>query len=194
LLELKTLCYHGIIKANDKDWRVVQMARNTENRTDNTLLYRALRGSRLYGLEHANSDWDYFEVYADQLNAGNRRPQQKLEGEDDTLRMSLSSFMDMLDGGHPMALEALWAPESALLSSSPLMESLRASYRPALGTAYDRHRRSAKSMAAEDMNPTPKTKRHAARLEFQAEMLLQHGYFNPQWFSQTDAANMEHYE
>lgn len=163
---------------------------NAQQNKDNTLLYRALRGSRLYGLEDTHSDWDYFEIYADQMNYQNRRPQQELEGDDDTLRMSLSKFMEFLDGGHPMALEALWAPEDAMFYCAPLIHALRHSYRPALGTAYDRHRRAAKSMSAEDMNPTPKTLRHAARLRFQGEMLMQHGYYSPRWFSQTDEADL----
>ncbi len=71
-------------------------------------LFRTLHGSRLYGLHHAASDYDWFEVY-DRL-PGCHQANQRIQRGNDTVKAGLSRFMQMAADCARQALEAMFAP------------------------------------------------------------------------------------
>lgn len=74
------------------------------------LLYRTLVGSRLYGTNRPESDYDWMEVYSSMRS----KPRQKINGENDTIKVSLGSFMHMAETGRHQYLEAMFAPQTEI--------------------------------------------------------------------------------
>lgn len=145
------------------------------------LLFRTQHGSHLYGLAHAGSDMDWYEVWDD---LGSRRAKQTIEGKDDTLRISMPEFMRQVGVGVPQALEALFAPGDAV--ELDRIRWLRQALVPGTAATAIRYRRTVKSFT---LSGEPKRVRHAARLEHDLGMFLATGRIFPRSFSQTPLAD-----
>lgn len=65
-----------------------------------------VHGSHLYGLAHANSDLDTYEVVV----GGDKNFARQSNRETDALRLHLSRFQRSVRDGVPQALEALFSP------------------------------------------------------------------------------------
>lgn len=136
------------------------------------LLFRTIHGSHLYGLNHSDSDIDYFEVYSNREGARHRRPQQTIVNGIDTVRMELSTFMLYADRGAHQTLEALFSP----VAEVDLIHDLRRAYR--VNTATFRNKFS-DVIHSFMMSDSKKKLRHAVRLGWALHDGLEYGRFNP---------------
>lgn len=154
----------------------------------NKLLFRTVHGSHLYGLAHAASDTDWYEVW-DELPGG-RKAMQTISCGDDVVRVALDEFLAQLGKGVPQAVEALYAPDSAVRDDN--IRWLRSSL--VLGTAatVNRYRSTAKSHLL--INPSAKRRRHAARLAHDLHDFLALGRIRPAAFSRTEYADIGMYQ
>ena len=128
------------------------------------LLMKTIHGSRLYGLAHANSDNDTFEVWW-----GGDTKQTIKDGED-TLRVSYDDFYSGVQKGVPQFIEALYSPYKTI-DRLPIVVP---GYWPTVNTYY----RTIKSFWRVDPAEFKK-RRHSARLAWNLQEFMQHGYFNP---------------
>lgn len=137
------------------------------------VLLRTVHGSHLYGLAHAGSDNDIYEVFETTRTARKRNIQQTIQENIDKTRVDLSTFMVMVDNCVPQALEALWSPVAEI----DKITEFRYSYKVNRSQMYDRYIKTAISFAS---NPDDKRKRHALRLLLNLGQTLEFGRFNPQ--------------
>ena len=126
-------------------------------------------GSHLYGLAHAGSDNDTFEVWL------GRRTRQSMQGADDVLRVSYDDFLKGVAKGVPQFLEALYSPYKTVDRLDHL------SLHPSYWTTVNTYLRTIKSFWRDD--PTAprdfKLRRHSARLALNLQEFMEKGYFNP---------------
>ena len=126
-------------------------------------------GSHLYGLAHANSDNDTFEVWL------GRRTRQSIKDGDDVLRVSYDDFVKGVAKGVPQYLEALYSPYKTVNRLDHLH------LHPAYWTVVNTYLRTIKSFWRDD--PTDpkgfKLRRHSARLAWNLQEFMEKGYFNP---------------
>lgn len=133
----------------------------------NRLILSTPSGSRLYGLSHALSDYDTFEVYCT-----NKRLRQLISGDRDRVRMGLKQFQHGLEKGVPQCLEALWSREKTVNE----LAWLESSFVPGIGAATVTYLRTIKSFWQAGDH---KRRRHACRLHLNLLDLQKHGRFNP---------------
>lgn len=136
-----------------------------QKHSDQDLLLRTLRGSRLHGLEHDDSDYDYFEVYS-----GKEKMSQSIVGNVDTVRVSFDQFLTGIGVGLPEYLEALWSP----LKTVNKIDYLH--IHPGYSETLSRYQRTMKSFW---LSGDFKRRRHALRLQLNVREYMQHGSFNP---------------
>lgn len=135
------------------------------------LILRTLHGSRLYGLAHAASDYDWYEVH------DHARTRQRVAGDQDVTRIGLSEWLAECDKGVPQALEAMFAPPG--FADVDRFAAYRAGYRANVGNAADTYTRTIASfMRAGD----PKRVLHSSRLRRDLNELRRHGRFDPTAF------------
>lgn len=136
------------------------------------MLFRTIVGSRLYGLSHAQSDYDYFEVYG----WNKFRGKQKISGEDDRTRQSYDRFMRYCEKGVPQYLEAMFS-QMAEVDEMPFN---RMTYGVNYVNVRDTYLRTIESfwMAGVEENNF-KRKRHSARLALNLTEIYHCGRFNP---------------
>lgn len=137
--------------------------------TDAPLLLRTVHGSRLYGLAHENSDYDWYFVYDVELNRGN----QSVHGDYDETVVPVRLFMEQLAEGMPKALEAFFSP---FAERSPVLQELHRSYRVGATAAIRGTRR---VMRAYARDTGFKNQRHALRSTLQLRDMMEYGRFNP---------------
>ena len=137
------------------------------------LLLKTINGSRLYGLSHAHSDYDYFEVYG--WDKG--RARQRIAGADDRTKAPYDRFMRYCEKGVPQYLEAMFS-HKAEFDNMPFDRRLY--YHPGMTNARDTYLRTIKSFWLSGVeNNDFKKKRHAMRLALNLRDLHMHGRFNP---------------
>lgn len=129
---------------------------------------QTVHGSKLYGLAHANSDNDSFEVWA------GRKTRQSISGSEDVLRVSWDDFQNGVAKGVPQFLEALYSPYKTV----DKMPTLVPGYWPTVST----YLRTIKSFwLSEGMGPEGfKRRRHSARLAWNLQEFMETGRFNPE--------------
>lgn len=138
-------------------------------------LLRLVHGSHLYGTAHENSDLDTYAVYS-----GKGKSKQTITGDDDVIVHSLDSFLIQASKGVPQALEAMFAPQEAVLHSE--IEYLRSRFVASGGETIDRYCRTMYNFSLGDY----KQRRHALRLAYNLRDLIEYGRFNPRMkFSRT---------
>lgn len=143
-----------------------------------TVLLRTVSGSHLYGLAHAGSDLDYYQVVADNPTVRRSYSRQTIADGIDTTTVNLSTWLHHVQAGVPQACEALMAPTPEV----DLIEAFRKSY--VLGSGvWSRYLQTIKSHAYQDVG-TPehiqKRKRHALRYAWNLREMRETGRFNPQ--------------
>jgi predicted nucleotidyltransferase len=137
------------------------------------VLLRTIHGSHLYGLAHAESDNDVYEVIETTRTARKRNIKQTIDGKADKTVVDLSTFMVMVDNCVPQALEALWSP----VADIDEINEFRFSYRVNRSQMCDTYIRTAINFA---QNPDVKRRKHALRLLLNLGHTLEFGRFNPQ--------------
>ena len=136
------------------------------------LLLRTIHGSRLYGLSHANSDWDWFEV----KGYGKFRGRQKVAGGLDRTAASYDRFMLYCQKGVPQYLEAMFS-RLAEVDNIPFN---RLDYGIDRTNVRSTYLRTIKSFWETGMeNDDFKRRRHAARLVLNLRSMEECGRFNP---------------
>ena len=132
-------------------------------------LFKTTHGSRLYGLNHANSDEDWYSVH---LGLG--KATQNISGDQDVLRVDYSMFLDQFEKGVPQALEAMFSSQ-IVYDNIPF---IRRSAVPNFGKAVDTYSRTIRGFARSKKD-TLKRQRHAIRLTLNLDDLWRTGRFDP---------------
>lgn len=139
-------------------------------------------GSHLYGMNHANSDLDYYEVF--EYPWQNYRPKkqisQTINDESDVTKASIDRFTNLCYKGVPQSLEALFAPREAWVKYDDLWYDRRETIHENLYLfrldILETYRRTARNFFQKD---DFKKNRHAMRLIFNARDFKVNGQFNP---------------
>ena len=147
-----------------------------------TPVLRTIHGSHLYGLAHAGSDVDVYEVVLD--GRGEHAIEGIAGGKHDSTRVGFQAFQRHLDMGVPQALEALWSPVAEV---HPVWRPFLASYQPGYGAVITRHIRTLRHFGdyhLRNKQPTydelpVKTRKHALRLSRNLRLFMERGRFNP---------------
>jgi hypothetical protein len=136
------------------------------------LIFSTPHGSRLYGLHHADSDYDRFEVYGyDKF-----KPKQKIVGSDDVTKASLDRFLRYCDKGVPQYLEAMFSQQATV----DKIEGIRETYVPNMTNVRDTYKRTIKAFWMDGIeNDDFKRRRHAWRLWWNLYEMESNGRFNP---------------
>lgn len=137
------------------------------------ILPRTVHGSHLYGLAHAGSDRDIYEVFVTTRTARKRNIKQTIDNGIDKTTVDMSTFMHMVDECIPQALEALWSP----VADIDKIHEFRTQYRVNRAKMKEVYIRTALKFAEHD---DVKHKRHALRLILNLGTALEFGKFNPQ--------------
>lgn len=146
------------------------------------LLFRTIHGSRLYGLNHAGSDYDYWEVHTNTKYDNKRKEiSQTIVNGLDVVKMNLSTFMLYADRSSHQVLDCMFSQQA----ETDLIGDLRANYRLNTGTFVPLYRRTIPHFGDREVGGklteefVHKSKRHAARMCFQLQDGLEYGRFNP---------------
>jgi len=138
----------------------------------NTVLFKTVHGSHLYGLAHANSDEDWYTVVAPVKRKKYKYATQTIVGDQDTMTVDLGTWLRLCDKGVPQALEAMF-------SRMPVhdeLTQLRRSYRVGSTAMRDTYYRTMENFVkAGDF----KRKKHALRLYLNLKTAMKYGTFNP---------------
>ena len=135
------------------------------------LLYRTIAGSRLYGTNRPDSDYDWIEVYSSMRH----RPNQKIVGDQDTTRVSLSTFMKMANEGSHQYLEAMFAPKAEV----DMFCDMRSRYFVHTAKTITRYRQTINKFGDHKMRKREKAMKTALRLTYNLEEIIETGRFNP---------------
>lgn len=136
------------------------------------LLLKTIHGSRLYGLHHEDSDWDWFEIYGYDKFRG----KQTIQAGDDRTRTSYDRFMLYAEKAVPQYLEAMWSTKAEFDN----MPFDRFSYRPNMTTVRDTYMRTIKAFWIEGWETDSfKKRRHAIRMALNLRQMHECGRFNP---------------
>lgn len=163
------------------------------------IIFRTVHGSHLYGLAHAKSDYDTYEVFIgtpdgektarwgmDSQRTKEYAKQSVDAQKNDVTSVHLSRFLDMLSLGTPLATEALFSPYAEIADEyKAFFSALRVSSREArisyrdiiLSFAFDLGGRRTKSFNTPENHF--KCARHALRLALNLNDLVRSGQFSP---------------
>lgn len=140
-----------------------------------TVLFKTIHGSRLYGLAHANSDEDYYVVTPTTRTKKALNAKHRMEGVLDTVTTDFASFSRMAQLGVPQALEAMFSKKS----TSPFFESYRSGWFASDPEVVDRYIRTIHAFSMDESDKQVKYRRHALRLSLNLDELVHTGRFNP---------------
>lgn len=138
---------------------------------EKTVLFKTVHGSRLYGLNHADSDEDFYTVVDKVKTARARYAKQTITDDEDSMVVDFGTWLGMCVNGVPQALEAMFS-EYVVYDS---IEDFRYGYRVSTG-ASERYLRTITSFT---MTQDPKRKRHGLRLALNMYDFQRTGRFNP---------------
>lgn len=135
------------------------------------LLYRTVVGSRLYGTNRPDSDYDWIEVYSSMR----ARPRQVIRDNDDTIKVTLSTFMMLASEGRHQYLEAMFAPRSEI----DMFYDMRSHFYPDTAKTVNLYRRTINKFGDHKARKKQKAMQTALRLTYNLEEIIQTGKFNP---------------
>jgi hypothetical protein len=151
---------------------------------EDTVLFKTIHGSRLYGLNHENSDEDYLTITPTkyvkrkliQQEKAAKGIKHKIDGNDDMLMYDFASFIKLTHEGSPQALEAMFSRQAV----SPFFEPYRQNWFASDPIVVNRYLRTIHRFSVdENEEKRLKWRRHAVRLSFNLEELVYTGRFNP---------------
>lgn len=137
------------------------------------ILFRTIHGSRLYGMDHIGSDWDYYTVVDKVKNPRPKYASQTIVDNQDSMVVDFGTWVDMCKSGVPQAVEAMFSD----MATVDRITEFRTSFYVG-PTAHERYLRTIRSFAYSDKD-TFKRKRHALRLAYNFVDLKRYGRFNP---------------
>jgi hypothetical protein len=133
------------------------------------VLLKTVHGSHLYGLAHAGSDYDFYEVVA--TPEVKFKNQHTVEDGVDVSLVTFASFFEMCHEGIPQALEALYSQKAEIDKLAYFRNSFRVG-----SSIYDSyHKAITQCIRKGDF----KRRRHALRLSLNVRDLMNTGIFNP---------------
>jgi hypothetical protein len=133
-----------------------------------TTILETIHGSHLYGLNHSDSDLDYFRV----VDTPSRRAKHKVTDELDYTEVPFDRFMENIFNGSHQSCEAVFSPVATI---DPRYKALFDGIRVTGSDAFARYRRTIRAFSYGAM----KQRRHAVRLGFNLRDLRLSGRFNP---------------
>lgn len=134
------------------------------------LLYTTITGSRLYQTHKNGSDYDYIEVYSENIKTNH-----KVTDKTDVTKISLSNFMLLAHEGSHQMLEAMFAPKTEV----DLFYDMRSRYYAHTANTVNRYRRTILKFGDHKARKKEKAMRTALRMTYNLEELLETGRFNP---------------
>lgn len=134
------------------------------------LLFRGLIGSRMYGLAHDNSDYDYYEIWSESSFARNKTL-QTIDGVNDVTQVSLNHFLLLAMNGSHQALDAMFTP----YAETDHITALRSGFFAGFNVLVD-FERIITELANQNL---PKKRLHAARISYNMKALAETGRYNP---------------
>lgn len=132
-----------------------------------TVVLTTVHGSNLYGLNHATSDFDTYEVVLTGCT------KQRVVGRFDLATVTLRDYLKQVEKGVPQALEALFSPVKVV---EPEWAAYFASLRPDYYSTVDTYQRTIRNFLE---GGTVKRWRHAVRMSFNLRDFRAEGVFNP---------------
>lgn len=135
------------------------------------ILYKTIHGSRLYGLAHENSDWDYYTVVDKVKNKKAKYATHRIIDGVDSVVVDFGTWVNLCQKGVPQALEAMFSEQAEI----DLIPEFRAGF--VAGTNFEAYRGVMKTMAMEFDDF--KHKRHVLRLGYNLHDVARDGRFNP---------------
>lgn len=136
-----------------------------------TLLLRMIAGSRLYGTNRVDSDYDWYEIY------DHCKPFHSAHGPDgDITRWPLSMFMKIADKGGHNALDLMFASHD--WCEVDLLKNFRNSYYANPYNCYHRFNSTINALLEQDTN---KSRLHAERMRDNLDDIMKFGRYNPRW-------------
>lgn len=139
-----------------------------------TVLFKTIHGSRLYGLNTDSSDEDYYVVTPTRKVSRQINAKQTIIGDQDVVAVDFKSFTTLAQKGVPQALETMFSQAS----KSDFFEDYRQNYYASDPEVIHTYMRTIKSFSLTERDPF-KRKRHALRLSLNLEELMYTGRFNP---------------
>lgn len=139
-----------------------------------TVLFKTIHGSKLYGLARKGSDDDFYVVTPTRKVSRQINAKQRIDGLNDVTSMDFASFVTLANKGVPQALETMFSRKSV----SNFFEDFRQNYFASDPTVVHTYMKTIKSFSLSEKDPY-KRKRHALRLSLNLEELLYTGRFNP---------------
>lgn len=135
------------------------------------ILFKTVHGSRLYGLHHEHSDWDYYTV-VDRVEKKKAAysTHEIIDGVDSVV-VDFGTWINSCQKGVPQALEAMFSQKAEI----DLIPEFRAAFTS--GRDFSAYRRTINHMC--DIHDDFKHKRHMLRLALNLRSLRQSGRFNP---------------
>lgn len=130
-----------------------------------------MHGSHLYGLAHEQSDYDFYIVDS------HEKTRQTILGRADIHVVNFDDFLAQVAKGVPQALEALFSPVAIRHPHyAPMLSQLRLP----LYSVQETYRRTIKSFYMKGIEESDmKFVKHAIRLDWNIQDLMEYGYFNP---------------
>lgn len=132
-------------------------------------IFETIHGSRLYGLSHAGSDYDYLRVLPFGVS---KRSKHQISGPVDAKTYDFPKFMKMAGSGYPQAVEAMYS-EAAFTDE---ISHIRSSFHPSQSSLIGSYNRRVRGFVKIGNH---KSKRHALRLVHNLNEFLVNGRFNP---------------
>lgn len=149
------------------------------NSTDRPPLFKALGGSRLYGTDHSESDFDWFTV----VDGSVRKPRHWVSEEGDFTEYTFSTLIKLAQEGSHQALDVMFTP--SVYAEVDEIKYFRESWYCS-PYAMLKLRDVARSHL---LNPksSPKRLRHGVRMALMVQEVYLYGRYNPRlededWF------------
>lgn len=137
------------------------------------VLFKTLHGSRLYGMNHENSDYDYYTVVDKVKSNRAKYSKQTIVGDQDSLVLDFGTWVEQCKIGVPQALEAMFSDMAEVDKITGFRTHFYAGT-----TTHERYLRTITSFVYANKD-VYKRKRHALRLAYNFVDLKRYGRFNP---------------
>lgn len=138
------------------------------------VLFKTVHGSRLYGLSHADSDYDYYTVVDKVKTNKAKYATHRIVGDVDSIVVDFGTWIGQCTRGVPQALEAMFA--GGEFAQVDKLKAFRSGFKVGTDEVLSRYLRTIKAFIFED---DYKHKRHGLRLALNMNSLRAHGRFNP---------------
>jgi hypothetical protein len=135
------------------------------------MLFRTIHGSRLYGMGHEKSDYDWYTVVSKVNNNRAKYSTHKIVGSQDSVVVDFGTWIRYCEMGVPQALEAMF-------STIPEHDEIQA-FREGFVAGTETHARYLRTISSFVAQQDYKKKRHALRLALNFVDLAATGRFNP---------------